>query len=474
MRRFLLIAFALLTLTAVSAQQVIPLSYTVEPDKAVIIPIILRGPTAECQTVPLSLETTYFPEEEVINIIVRTKYEKPLRKMSQYNYLWFPTTLGGFSINDLTLTNHFKKNYRSKVTIGEDMKGQLESSGYAGRMFLPAFECENGQIQNQRQSDLMLELVPEKVLVLKININDINRPVILKINNVIPIHTRFLYPVIFNRSYLQYISDNYSITLKVASSECFGLSKEIKRYQEWNASLKSDYEELLNYLIENKASSNNQEAVKRKLQLLSKYETARKGLKKTECRDLEREFNTFRKYYSKIGEGVVTADSLQRMIAELDALIDDISIARNTGNGKTCRACKEKAAKFNDITIDMNMYADYPEMSSSVKRFLERRQMLNDIKCPGSAGGARPSKDQPSGHCNIDTKRITDATKKINDLLNEYRLKKVKNEQQFYTVVREIDSYLKDFPDTCKNNRKYRTVIQQYQDAKRAYQNAVK
>ena len=86
----------------------------------------------------------------------------------------------------------------------------------------------------------------------------------------------------------------------------------------------------------------------------------------------------------------------------------------------------------------------------------------------GGTGGGGGS------HCNIDQERIKSATMKINNLLNEYRVKKVKNEQTFYSIVRETDSYLKEFSDACKNNKKYQTVIQQYQDAKRAYQNAVK
>ena len=61
---------------------------------------------------------------------------------------------------------------------------------------------------------------------------------------------------------------------------------------------------------------------------------------------------------------------------------------------------------------------------------------------------------------------------KINSLLNEYRVKKVKNEQKFYAVVKEADAYLKGFSDPC--TKKYQKVIQQYQDAKKVYQNVVK
>lgn len=477
MRRFLLIVIALITLTTAFAQEVIPLSYTIDPQKSLNIPIILRGPSSECQVVPLTLETTYLPEEEMINVIIRNKYEKPLRKQDQYTYLWFPP-LNGFTINDLSLKNHFRRNYRSSVVVEPAMRKQLSESGYAGQSLLPAFECENGQIQNQRQTDIMLSLVPEKVLVIKIKIKDVNRPVILKLNNIIPVHSRFEYPIIFNKSYLQYITDNYSITLKVAESDCYGLNSEINRYKEWTASLKADYEQLLNYLIDNKMSSaSNPEVVKRKLQLLGKYETARKGIKKTDCEELEQEYNNFRKYYNKVGEGIITADSLQRMVMELDALIDDISIARNTGNGRNCRKLKESAAKFNDVDFDENLYMEIPEMKNWAKQFLERRKLLNSFKCPGGNGGGSSTGNgggSGSGHCSIDSEKIKGATMKINNLLNEYRIKKVKNEQAFYAIVKETDTYLKTFSDACKNNKKYQTVIKQYQDAKKAYQSAVK
>ena len=158
------------------------------------------------------------------------------------------------------------------------------------------------------------------------------------------------------------------------------------------------------------------------------------------------------------------------MITQMDALIDDISIARNTGNGRACRKFKENAAKFNSVVFDESLYIDFPELKSLAKRFIERRELLNNFKCPGEGGGGGGSGSQ----CHIDTEKIKAATMKINKLLNEYRLKKVKNEQTFYGVVKETDSYLKGIPDACKNSKKYQTIIQQYRDAKKAYQNAVK
>lgn len=470
MRKLLLIIVSVFCLNAIYAQNDVVLSYSLEPKKTQLIPVILRGPSPDCQTIPLTFETTYLEDENVVNMVIRTKYEKPLLKREQYTHLWFPIATSGLSINKFSLDNHFKKNYRSKVAIGPAMQKQLFNFGYAGLSFLPAFQCENGEIQNQRQSDIMLSLVPEKVVVLKIKVLDDNNPVNLKISNVIPLKARFEFPMIFNKATLKYISNSYSISLKFPKSSCFGQQDQIDKYKQWNKSLNADYEQLLNFLIEKKdPSGNSKESVTRKLQVLSKYENARKGIKETNCDELMNEYNTFHKYYNKIGEGIVTADSFQRMITQMDALIDDISIARNTGNGRACRKFKENAAKFNDVVFDESLYSEFPELKSLAKRFIERRELLNNFKCPGESGGGGSG-----GQCHIDTEKIKAATMKINNLLNEYRLKKVKNEQTFYSVVKETDSYLKGISDACKNSKKYQTIIQQYRDAKNAYQNTVK
>lgn len=471
MKKYLLIFFSIFSLNAVFAQNDVVLSYAVEPEKTQYIPVILRGPSNDCQSVPLMLEATYDPQQDIINVVVRSRYERPMKKKDWLTHLWCPSSLNGKQFNDQMLRDHFKNNYRSKLDMTTDMKSQIKD-GFAPK---PAFECVNGLLLNEKESDVMMALSGDKVIVLKIRITNATVPTILKINNVIPIKAKYDFPQFFNKVALQYISNNFSISLRLPESNCFGQHDMISKYRQWNEELTKDYQKLLDYQIEKRdPSGSSKEVVLRKMELLGKYETARKGIVETDCGELEQEYATFHRYYNKIGEGIVTADSLQRMIAQMDALIDDISIAKNTGNGKACRKYKENAAKFNEVSFDENQYKEFPELKSLAKRFVDRRKMLNDLKCSGGSGTGGGTGGGGGSHCNIDQERIKSATMKINNLLNEYRVKKVKNEQTFYSIVRETDSYLKEFSDACKNNKKYQTVIQQYQDAKRAYQNAVK
>lgn len=467
MRKLLLIIVSVFCLNAIYAQNDVVLSYSVEPEKTQHIPVILRGPSNDCQNVPLVLEATYDSQQDIITVVMRSRYERPLKKKDRLTHLWCPSSMRGNQLNDQMLTDYFKKSYRSKLSMTADMKSQL-SNGFTPK---PTFECVNGWLLNQTESDVMLNLAPDRVLVLKIKITNGSIPTILKINNVIPIKAKYDFPQFFNKVDLQYISNNFSISLRLPSSNCFGQHEMINKYRQWNESLTNDYQKLLDYKIEKRdPSGTSKDVVLKQLELLNKYETARKGIVESECEELTQEYTTFYRYYYKIGEGIVTADSFQRMITQMDALIDDISIARNTGNGRACRKFKENAAKFNSVVFDESLYIDFPELKSLAKRFIERRELLNNFKCPGEGGGGGGSGSQ----CHIDTERIKAATMKINKLLNEYRLKKVKNEQTFYGVVKETDSYLKGIPDACKNSKKYQTIIQQYRDAKKAYQNAVK
>lgn len=465
----MLVIFSFLCLNVVLSQNDVVLSYSVDPEKAQYIPVILRGPSDGCPSVPLMLEATYDAQQDIINVVIRSRYEKPMKKKDQFTHLWCPSSLSGKSFNDQLLTEHFKKMYRSKLDMTSEFKAQMKN-GFTPK---PAFECVNGLLLNQKESDVMMTLAEDKVIVLKIRITNASMPTILKISNIIPIKAKYEFPQFFNKVSLQYISNSFSISLRLPESNCFGQHEMISKYRQWNESLTKDYQALLDYKIEKRDPSGiSKEVVMKKLELLDKYEAARKGMVETECEELVQEYASFHRYYNKIGEGIVSADSFQRMITRMDALIDDISIARNSGNGKACRKYKESAAVFNAVEFDEALYKDFPELKSLAKRFLERRQILNSLKCPG--GGRGNGGSGGGGHCNIDSEKIKSATMRINSLLNEYRLKKVKNEQAFYNIVKETDAYLKDFPDACKSNNQNKTVIQQYQDAKKAYQNAVK
>lgn len=475
MKRFLLLFIALFFLSGAFAQTETSLNCVLNAQKTVNLPMILKGPeSSSCQPVPLMMEVTYKPEDDLINVVIRPKYIKPLLRKEQYTHLWFPMTLGETLFQNLTFEDHFRRNFRSKVALENTIYEQINVN-QSTDMFKPSLQCLNGMLINQQDKDLMLSLKEGKVIVLKIRVLNSSTPVVLKINNVVPLRAWVDFPQFFNKSFLQYISNNFSITFRFPEGDCFGEFDRISQYKRWNSELKSDYEKLLNFLIANKSTqSDNKDNIRKRLQTLSKYETARKGIRKTDCEELLQEYSTFQTYYNKVGEGVVTADSLQRMIDDLDELIDGMSIARNTGNGKSCRAMKEKAERYNNIHLDESIYGDFPELRSLMQRFQERRRMVNSIKCPGGGDNSGSSGGSGGGRCKMDTEKIKSATMKINNLLNEYRIKKVKNDKAFNSIVKETDSYLKEFPESCKKDSRYKTVIQQYQGAKKTYLDAVK
>lgn len=465
MKRLILVFVALFALSGVFAQNEIPLSYTLNPQNAISFPVYLRGPSPSCQPIHMTLEASYQHDDDLINVKVRYKYEKPLMKKDQYTHLWFPMSISECPYGDFSFEDHFKRNFRSKVALNEPIRAQVKVTQTTD-LFKPAFQCVHGQLLNQKDLDVMVSLNEGKVIVLKIKVLDNNKPVVLKINNVIPLRARFNFPMIFNKAYLDYISNSYAITLRLPEGGCYGLNETISQYKRWNDDLKSDYGDLLNYLIDNSSSmSDKKEALRKRLQILYKYDVARKGIRETDCEELLREFDIFRTFYNKVSEGVISADSIRRLITQTAELIDNISIAKNTGNTKVCLKYKKEAEVFSNVEIEESLYKDFPEMQRLVKKFEDNRSVLESLSCPVTP---------PPPSCNIDGERIISSTKKINNLLNEYRLKKVKKEQEFNNIVKETDSYLKKFPDACKNNKKYKTIITQYQDAKRAYQNAIK
>jgi hypothetical protein len=281
--------------------------------------------------------------------------------------------------------------------------------------------------------------------------------------------------MIFNKAFLQYISNSYTITLRLPEGGCYGLNETISQYKKWNDELKVNYQNLLDYLINNGTSQAERNAALRKrLEILSKYEPARKGITEVECEELLREYATFHEYYNKGAKGVISGDSIQQMIAQMDELIDNISIAKNKGDGKTCLKYKMEAQKFNEVGIDASVYEEFPDMKKLAKLFTNRLETLNTITCPNSGRKVVTGDGGGGGGCNIDVEKIKAATREINELLNKYRVSKNKNEQKYYSIVKETDAYLKTFSDACKKNKKYKTIIHQYQDAKQTYQNAVK
>lgn len=474
MKRLLLVLVAIFALSGAFAQKEVPLSYVLNPQTEIAFPVYLRGPASTCQPVKLELKAAYQPEYDMITVKIRPEYEKPMLKKEQYTHLWFPMSWGATQYNQLKFDEHFRSNYRSKVSLGGAIKDQITVNQTTDTL-KPAFQCLHGEFVNQKDLDVMLSLKENKTIVLKIKAQDNKQPVVLKINNVIPLRARFNFPMIFNKAFLQYISNSYTITLRLPEGGCYGLNETISQYKKWNDELKVDYQNLLDYLINNGTSQAERNAALRKrLEILSKYEPARKGITEVECEELLREYATFHEYYNKVAKGVISGDSIQKMIAQMDELIDNISIAKNKGDGKTCLKYKTEAQKFNEVGIDASVYEEFPDMKKLAKLFTSRLETLNTITCPNSGRKVVTGDGGGGGGCNIDVEKIKAATREINELLNKYRVSKNKNEQKYYSIVKETDAYLKTFSDACKKNKKYKTIIHQYQDAKQTYQNAVK
>lgn len=486
MKRFLTSVIAFFILSGALAQQNSSLSYKLDLRESITVPVILRGPTQSCQSVPLLLDVSYQPVEEIVKVEVRydngnnANRIKPVKmtsaeKKSQITYLLFPISWNEVPYKNMGLKSYFKDNYSSKVVFEPPMREQIAYSESTD-IIRPAFQFLNGELLNSKNEDIMFSLSAGKKIVMEVKVSDLDKPVVLKINNVIPLRTKSEYSLQSNKFYLKYISNPLAITFNLPDDPCAKQYTLIEEYKEWNKKLNKDLGDMYSFDPQRDKAA----IVRKKFQILNAYKEVRRGITATNCDNLQKEYSIFQKNYDKIGEGLITADSLQKIFDELDELYDNAFLASNNYDGKSCNRWKQAAEKFNALALDEEAYEDSPEEYDLVSMINERLFMINNLECRGSSHPyvvtptPTPPRDTRNTRCNVDTKKILKAADDINNLVTKYWKEKKKDDQAFSRIVHETDDYLNSLPESCKNNDKYKPAIDQYQKMKNLYLKRVK
>lgn len=441
-------------------------AYVLEPGKPQQIPVLLQGPDYECYPIKLMLEASYVQKNDVVSVTIHSQFEKVGWPWQRYTHLWCPVFSKGEFVYYMVLDKYIMRELNCYLEKGVKFMSQVRKAGRESFKFENSFQCTNGELSMPWDSDVMFPLSDEQPLTLNIAVKDINAPVQLTLHNIVAAKQKTIFKNWKKIAAMKYITDDVTVSFVIPESNCFGMQEQIQRYRQLNVEIQKDYEDLLSYMKSHSTSSGVcKDCDAHRMMVLEKYSSAKQDIKETRCRELAMEYDDFNKFYSWIGEGLVTPDSMRKMIAEMDQLIDDISLARNSGNAKRCKQLKDLAKKYSEVKVDADMFGEQSEMKNTVQMFIDRRNLLENLRCPSSGGG---------GGCHVDTDKIKKATSDINKLLNDYLVRKVRNEKGFALIEKDIDAYLGTLSDSCKKNKKYATVIQQYMDAKKAYKDAVK
>lgn len=441
-------------------------AYVLEPGKPQQIPVVLQGPDYECYPIKLMLEASYVQKNDMVSVTIHSQFEKVGWPWQRYTHLWCPIFSKGEFVYYMILDKYIMRELNCYLEKGVKLMTQVRKAGRESFKFENSFQCTNGELSMPWDSDVMFPLSDEQPLTLNIAVKDINAPVQLTLHNIVAAKQKTIFQKWRKILSLKYITEDVTVSFVIPESNCFGMQEQIQRYRKLNADLQKDYQELVSYMKSKSTTSGGcKECDARRMMVLEKYSSAKQDIRETQCRELAMEYDDFNKFYGWLGDGLVTPDSLRKMIAEMDQLIDDISLAKNSGNAKKCKQLKEISKKYSGVKVDADMFGEQSEMKNTVKMFMERRVLLENLRC-GPEGY--------TGSCRIDTDKIKKATSKINKLLNDYLVRKARNEKEFVVIVKETDDYLGKFSESCKKNKKYSSVIEQYLGAKKAYKDAVK
>lgn len=472
MKRFLSLTIALFILSGVSAQQN-TLTYQLDMQDPITVPVMLSGPDPSCLTVPFLLNVTYEPVEEMITVEVKydkdknDQYVKPPKKKDQITHLWFPLKWHDVQYKFVGYKRYFQDNFSSKVVQEPPMREQIANSG-SSDLIRPAFQFINGELQNPMNEDIMLTVQGGRKIVMKVHVSDIDNPVVMKINNVIPLRAKYEYSMESNKFFLKYISNSCSITFYLPEDDCAKLYEYIEQYKQWNKELNDE----LSAMFKLDPQKDKTEIIRRKLLMYYNYKDVRRNLRETKCDMLRQEFDAFRRNYDDyISKGLITLDSLERIQDELDDLLDSAYTENNLGHCKKCNELKRKAEKFNTLELDEHAYNDISEAYDYVGRINERIKDMNNLKCCGGGGGqvvvSTPPVSSNRGRCQFDVERMKKAMRDINRLWSDNYLNGVKNRGEFDRIRTDTDNYLKSLPESCKGDNKrvidsYNSAIQKY------------
>lgn len=487
MKRFLSLTIALFILSGVFAQQ--DFTYDLNAQEPQNIALTLLGSTPYCQAVPLSLKVTFQPDKELVTVEMRAnyrdKYVMPPKKKDQYTHLWFPMTIKEVQYKDVDFSGHFKQYYGdSKAVLETSMRAQIKNSQDKD-LIRPAFQCNNGQLRGKhdevlKDEDMMLSLQKDDYITLKIQVLRSNEPVVIKVNNVIPLRAQNDYPQLYgNKYFLKYISNSFTITFNLPEDECAGQREHIEKYKKLNRELKNEYKKLRTSQVNNRSDKDKKEITRNQMHLFYQYKNAYDSIYDTDCDQLRKEFEDFSDSYNKIVEGIITPDSLHRIFNELETLYDSARTESNLYHGQKCKDLKQKAEKFKDLELDEEVYSVSSGAKDTVVMIKNRLTMIDKIECRGSGGNNVSVRPKPTPtptptkkvKCQFDEARMAKVLREINRLWTA-NLKGEKNKNEFDEIKRKTDNYLDSLSESCKENNK--EVIESYREAVKNYLNDYK
>jgi hypothetical protein len=456
------------------------LTYQLDMQDPIPVPVVLSGPDPSCLSVPLLLNVTYEPVEKMITVEVKydndknAQYVKLPKKKDQITHLWFPLSWNDVQYKFMGYKRYFQDNFSSKVVQEPPMREQIANSG-SSDLIRPAFQFINGELQNPMNEDIMLTVQGGRKIVMKIKVSDLDKPVVMTINNVIPLRAKYEYSMESNKFFLKYISNSCSITFNLPEDDCAKLYEYIEQYKQWNKELNDE----LSAMFKLDPQKDKTEIIRRKLLMYYNYKDVRRNLRETKCDKLRQEFDAFRRNYDDyISKGLITIDSLEKIFEELDDLYDEANRENNYGHGKKCNELKQKAAKFNVLGLDESAYMDFSEAFDMVLMIKDRINVINGLPCRGGGGSSVVVETQTHtprvSRCNVDIEKIRKATDEINTMVSKYRTEKKKDERAYTRIVKDADDYLQSLSESCKNDNKYKNFIEDYQKAKNLYEKRVK
>lgn len=469
MKRFLSLIIAFFILSGVLAQRNVPLNCNLDIHETKTVSVVLEGPYLSCQSIPLKLNVSYQPAEELVTVEVKcdndneAKYVKSPRKKDRITHLWFPIKWNDIQYKYMGFKRYFKDDFSSKVVLENPMREQIancKSSDY----IRPAFQFINGDLQNPMKEDIFFAIHGERKIVMKVKVSDLDKPMVMKINNVIPLRAKSEYSMESNKFFLKYISNSYTITFNLPEDKCARQYSLIAQYQNWNKQLSDDIDAMFD-LGYNKTG-----IIRAKLLMLDKYMEARRGISATKCEKLRQEFEAFKQNYDNLDEGLITRDSLQIIFEELNAPYDQANTDNNYGNGKACKELKKKAEKYYGLELDEAAYKDFPGAYDTVGMINSLIEMIDYMVCKG--GGSRvvvntPPVSSSRVRCQFDEARMKNAMREINNLQSRNYLNGEQNRTQFDRIKNETDNYLKNLSESCKLDNK--GVIDSYYESISTY-----
>lgn len=436
--------------------------YLLNPQQSRDTNFTLKGPDEQCSEIPIRISAIYQQEDGIIEFTVF-----PLYTGITQTHLWFPLFFSGEDfINNISIDQYFRRRYDAKIKLNKSFKRQIEDVDKKTFHLDKAIQCVNGQFTDNWNSDIILSLSSNQPLKLHIKVLNENQPVTIKLQNIVPLKAKKDFTYSHNKIRLAYIAKEITISYLIPANDCFGLQDQITQYKQLTHNLKK------NYLNINQTSQQNDEIEFLKLYL--KYRDASRKITETSCEELAHEYNEFSKYFQWVEDKIITPDSIDILVNEMTALVEELAIAVNTNNGKRCKQLLPLVRKYDNVNLNKNTYNDVSDpnvmaVHQKVLDFLELKKTLNEFKSPGNSGYT--AENRPVSSCSVSIQKIVEANAKINNLFNEYLKKKTKNREQFSKIVQEADSELRNMSSSCKKNNK--TIIQQYADAKKAYQDLI-